>query len=134
MQNENLHITGSFSKESLLLNAAEETERIVFALKEFVHQKLHKQGAVVGISGGVDSSVVLALCVRAFGADKVIGLLLPEKESSPENIDLAHELADHFGVQTITEEITPVLEGFGCYQRGMTRFVNSFLNLTRAGW
>jgi NAD+ synthase len=117
MPNENLQNEGLFSKDSLLLNANQETGRIVCALEETVHQKLHKQGAVVAISGGVDSSVVLALCVRAFGPDKVLGLLLPEKESSPESADLAHELADRFGVQTITEEITPVLEGFGCYQR-----------------
>lgn len=117
MQIENKNSTGWFSRESLALDLAQETERIVSALEEIVHQKFHKQGAVVAISGGVDSSVVLALCVRAFGPDKVLGLLLPEKESSPESADLAHELAEKFGVQTITEEITPVLEGFGCYQR-----------------
>ena len=38
-----------------------------------VHQQLHRQGAVVGISGGVDSSVVLALCARAFGPERVVG-------------------------------------------------------------
>jgi NAD+ synthase len=117
MQKEMPDHSKMFSKEALVLDAAVETNKIVSALDEIVHQKLHKQGAVVAISGGIDSSVVLALCVRAFGPDKVLGLLLPEKESSPESADLAHELADHFGVQTITEEITPVLDGFGCYQR-----------------
>lgn len=106
-----------FTKESLVLDAAQETQRIIAGLEQVVHQKLHKQGAVVGISGGIDSSVCLALCVRAFGPEKVVGLLLPEKESSPESAELAHELADHYGVQTVTEEITPVLDGFGCYQR-----------------
>ncbi len=107
----------SFSKKSLELNAEQETERIVSALEDIVHHKLHRQGAVVGISGGIDSSVVLALCARAFGSDKVVGLLLPEKESSPESATLAHELAEKFSVQTITETITGALEGFGCYQR-----------------
>lgn len=94
-----------------------EIERIADFLKETVHQQLRRQGGVVGISGGIDSSVVLALCVRALGADRVLGLLLPEQESSPESTQLAHQLAAHYGVQTCTEEITPVLEGFGCYRR-----------------
>lgn len=106
-----------FKKNSLNLNLEQETERIVASLEDTVHRKLRRQGAVVGISGGIDSSVVLALCARAFGADKVIGLLLPEKESSLESASLAHELADTFGVQTVTETITGALEGFGCYQR-----------------
>lgn len=133
MQNENPHNLGSFTKDSLLLDAAQETEQIVKALEEIVHQKLHKQGAVVAISGGIDSSVVLALCTRTFGPDKVLGLLLPEKESSPESADLAHELAHHFGVQTITEDITPVLEGFGCYQR-RNDAVNRVFPQFEPGW
>lgn len=106
-----------FNKLWLDLDTEQETERIVDALEGAVHQKLRRQGAVVGLSGGIDSSVVLALCARAFGPDKVVGLLLPEKESSPESAQLAHELADTFKVQPITEDITPVLEGYGCYQR-----------------
>jgi NAD+ synthase len=82
-----------------------------------IHHTLHRQGAVVGISGGIDSSVVLALCERAFGSERVLGLLLPEKESSPESAELAHELANHFGVQAITEEITGALDGYRCYER-----------------
>ncbi len=107
----------NFSKNSLLLDAQAETQRIVESLRETVNQRLHRQGAVVGISGGIDSSVVLALCARAFGPERVIGLLLPEKESSPESAELAHELASAFGVQTVTEDITATLEGAGCYQR-----------------
>jgi NAD+ synthase len=98
-------------------NPAEEVDRIVQALEGFVHQTLRRQGVVVAISGGIDSSVVLALCVRAFGAQQVLGLLLPEKDSSPESLVLALELAEKFGVQTVVEDITSVLEGYGCYQR-----------------
>ncbi len=107
----------NFGKKSLALDAQAETQRIIDSLRETVNQRLHRQGAVVGISGGIDSSVVLALAARAFGPERVIGLLLPEKESSPESADLALELAAAFGVEPVTENITATLEGAGCYQR-----------------
>lgn len=107
----------AFTRKSLELDAAAEVDRIVRFLQENVQQRLHRQGAVVGISGGIDSSVVLALCVRAFGPQRVVGILLPERESSPESGELAHLLADRFAVQTVTEDITPALEGAGCYRR-----------------
>lgn len=107
----------AFNRWSLELDAAGEVERIVAFLQENVQHRLHRQGAVVGISGGIDSSVALALSVRAFGPQRVVGVLLPERESSPESASLAHLLADRFVVQTVTEDITPALEGAGCYRR-----------------
>ncbi len=107
----------NFGKKSLALDAQAETQRIIDSLRETVNQRLHRQGAVVGISGGIDSSVVLALAARAFGPERVIGLLLPEKESSPESAELALELAAAFGVEPVTEDITATLEGAGCYRR-----------------
>jgi len=104
-------------KNGLELNAAEETERIVGGLRRAVHQELRRQGAVVGISGGIDSSVVLALCARAFGPQRVVGVLLPEGESSPDSVVLAQKVAGQYGVQTVTEDITAALQGFGCYRR-----------------
>ena len=74
-------------------------------------------GGVVGISGGIDSSVTLALAVKAFGAENVLGLMLPEKDSSGDSAGFAQKLADKFGVKTITENITGALHGFGCYER-----------------
>lgn len=109
--------TRPFGKDSLKLDVERETERIVQALIDVVHRQLRRQGAVVAISGGIDSAVVLALCVRAFGPRRVVGLLLPEKESSPESATLALELAACYGVETVTEEITAALDGFGCYER-----------------
>lgn len=106
-----------FRRDELTLDAASETDRIVQSICAVVHDTLRRQGAVVGISGGIDSSVVLALCVKAFGADRVVGLLLPEKESSPESAELATDLAKHYGVSPITEDITSALEGLGCYRR-----------------
>ncbi len=107
----------SFHKQVLKIDAAAETERIVSVMKREVRQVMRRQGAVLGISGGVDSSVVLALCVRAFGASKVTAIIMPEKDSDPLSERLARGLASQFGVTPILEVITPALEGYGCYRR-----------------
>ena len=86
-------------------------------LQKSVRQSLHRYGGVVGISGGVDSSVVLALCVRAFGVGRVTAVMMPEKDSDPETERLSRLVAEHFGVEPVLENITPVLDGFGCYPR-----------------
>lgn len=106
-----------FSRDILLIDPAVETERIVNLLRHNVHQVLRRYGAVVGISGGVDSSTVFALCVRAFGPEKVTAVMMPEKDSDPESEKLARQLSGYFGVEPILEDITPVLESFGCYPR-----------------
>jgi len=123
----------AFGRQALDIDVTEETERISEALRQSVHGTLHRQGAVVGISGGIDSSVVLALCARAFGSQHVIGVLLPEQESSPESADLAHLLATHYEVQTVTENISGALEGAGCYRRRDEAIKHLFPNFG-AGW
>lgn len=99
------------------MNPTTEIDRITDFIRTSIHKTLKRKGAVLGISGGIDSSVVLALCVRALGPQHVVALMLPEGESSPESAELAGKLAAQFGVQAITEDITPALEGFGCYHR-----------------
>jgi len=106
-----------FSRAALNLDVEKEVGRIEEGLRQAVHHQLHRQGVVVGISGGIDSSVVLALCARAFGPERVAGILLPEKESSPESMDLAHRLAEQYQVNTVTENISAALDGLGCYRR-----------------
>jgi NAD+ synthase len=109
--------TQIFNRDALVLDPVQEVDRIVQFLQENVYHQLHRQGGVVGISGGIDSSLVLALSARAFGPERVIGILMPEGESSPESAELAHKLADRYGVKTVTEDITTALSGFGCYER-----------------
>ena len=107
----------AFHKEVLKIDPAAVTEDVVARLQKDVRQTLRRGGAVVGISGGIDSSVVLALCVQAFGPERVLGVMMPERDSSPESLVLARKLADHFGVESIVEDLTEALEGFGCYRR-----------------
>jgi len=107
-----------FSKDIILLKNVETTvDEIINKLRQDVLITLKRKGAVVGISGGIDSSVCLALSVKAFGADKVLGIIMPEKDSSPESEELALKLAGKFGVKTVKEEITDALNGFKCYER-----------------
>jgi len=101
----------------LSIDPATEVDRIVKLLQETIHKKMHRYGAVVGVSGGIDSSVVLALCVRTFGPDHVLAIIMPEKESNPETREIASTLAKHYGVASIFEDITPVLAAFGCYRQ-----------------
>ncbi len=107
----------SFNKDSLKIDAARVSEELTTAIRNQVRGTLKKSGAVVGISGGLDSSVVLALCARALGPERVVGVMMPEKDSSPDSQTLAQNLADKFGVETLVEDITAGLEGTGCYRR-----------------
>ncbi|GAB4334090.1 MAG: NAD(+) synthase [Bacteroidales bacterium] len=107
-----------FSKDLIVIKDTETViNRICDRMKEDVFRKYRRRGAVVGISGGIDSSVTMALAVRAFGADRVFGVMMPEKDSSPDSRNLALELADKFGVRAVVENIRPALEGLGCYTR-----------------
>lgn len=108
----------SFSKDILYISNVElKVALIAQKLKFDITTVFKRKGAVVGISGGIDSSVSLALAVEALGPEKVIGILLPEKDSIEESKILALKLANQIGVQTIEENITGALEGFGCYRR-----------------
>ena len=76
-----------------------------------------KRGIVVGLSGGIDSSVVTCLCARALGAERVQVLLMPERDSSSESLTLGRALASNLGTPTLVENIAGTLEAAGCYAR-----------------
>ena len=76
-----------------------------------------RRGAVVGISGGIDSAVVLALAVKAFGPERVVAVMMPDKDSDHISEVYARELAAKFGVEPLLEDITAALQGFDCYHR-----------------
>lgn len=108
----------SFSKNIILFDNVEDViNGIIQKLRNDVKNVLNRYGGVIGISGGIDSSVCLALAGKAFGPEKVLGIIMPEKDSNPESEVLARDLADKFGVKSIKEEITSALAGFGCYER-----------------
>jgi NAD+ synthase len=106
-----------FSKDILAIDPAAVTEEVGRALKEQVMGRLHRRGVVVGLSGGVDSSVVAALCVRAVGKEKVFGLYMPERDSHSDSLRLGRLLAESLGIEAELEAIGSALEGAGCYRR-----------------
>ena len=111
--------TSSFDKNVLAIDAAAVTETITEAIREQVMGQLRRRGAVLGLSGGIDSSVVAALCVRALGKDKVLGLFMPEHDSSgsSESLRLGRLAAESQGIGAELEDIGAALEGAGCYRR-----------------
>jgi len=105
------------SRDVLRLDAHCEIERITRFIRESVRKELRRHGVVLGLSGGIDSSVAAALCVRALGPNHVLGLFMPERDCSEDSLALGQLLADYLGIEAITEDITPLLEGAGCYRR-----------------
>ena len=103
--------------DTLRLDAERAVEEISERMREVVYKDLRRRGAVIGLSGGVDSSLVAHLCAHAFGPERVLGVLMPEGESAPDTLDLSHVAADAAGVETVVEDITHLLEAAGCYER-----------------
>ena len=106
-----------FIADSLCLDTPVEVERICASIRQIVSAKLKRQGVIVALSGGIDSSTVAALCVRALGAEKIFGLQMPERHSSDDTLDLSGLVAEHFGIRTHHEDISPILEAVGCYKK-----------------
>jgi NAD+ synthase len=107
-----------FRKDILIINDIEkECDRLVANLRDSVLHKLNRNGGVIGISGGIDSSVSMALAAKALGTENLLAIMLPEQDSSGDSALFAQKLADKFGVKAITENITGALQGFRCYDR-----------------
>ena len=102
---------------ALEIDPAAEVSRIRDALREQLATSLKRRGLVVGMSGGVHSSVCAALAVEAVGAKHVLGLFMPERESDPESLTIARSFAEQLGIDSVTEDIATVPYGAGCYRR-----------------
>ncbi|MFQ5746974.1 MAG: NAD+ synthase [Gemmatimonadota bacterium] len=85
---------------------------LVRFLREEVRERRGFDRVVVGLSGGVDSSLTAALCARALGPDAVTGFLLPYRTSSPESQAHARLVAEHLGIASRTIEITDAVDGY----------------------
>jgi NAD+ synthase len=106
-----------FSKDLLKIDPEQEASRCAETIRSIMRNKLKRRGLVVALSGGIDSSVTAALAVKALGFSKVFGLEMPERHSAPDTLSLSSMVARHLNIQTIHEDISGILEAFGCYQR-----------------
>ena len=112
-----INMPTAFDVDSLVLDAEQETDRITQAIRHQVLEQLRRKGAVVGLSGGIDSTTSAALCVKALGADRVFGVLMPERDSADDTLDLSRQVAECLGIETASENITGILDAVGCYRR-----------------
>jgi NAD+ synthase len=106
----------TFHEQILRIDSREEVRRI----SEFIAEQrrsMRRDGAVIGLSGGIDSAVSSALCVKAIGKENVLGLILPERDSNPISVEYALEHAQKMGIKTEIIDITPALQGFGTYEK-----------------
>ncbi|HEU4404162.1 MAG TPA: NAD(+) synthase [Polyangiaceae bacterium] len=106
-----------FTRRSLDIDPARVADEIARSIETQVFGALRRRGAVVGLSGDVDSSVVAALCVRALGKGRVLCLLMPERDSSAESLRMGRQAAAHLGCEALVEDLSPALEVAGCYRR-----------------
>jgi NAD+ synthase len=123
----------TFDASALAIDVAAEEARITAALHDQVLVQLKRRGVVVGLSGGIDSSVVAALAVRAFGREKVLCLFMNEGESEDDTARLSRLVADWLGVATVDEPMTPLLVAAGCYAR-RDEAIRTVIPRYEAGW
>ena len=107
----------NFSQKVLEIDPALEVDKICGRMRELLARPFRRRGYVVAVSGGIDSSVTLALAAKAVGPERVLALLMPETHSAPETLDLSRRVADRFKVAQHHENISAVLEAVGFYDR-----------------
>jgi len=96
-----------------------EAGTVAHSLENFIQEhvtKLEREGAILGLSGGLDSAVVAALCQRAVGPGQTLALLMPEKDSQKEHLKDALDLAQELKIETKIIDIIPYLKQLGAYQ------------------
>lgn len=117
----------------LVLDPEAEVERIAAWMRARLRLDLRKRGLVLGLSGGIDSSLSAALAVRALGAKNVFALFMPENDSDPESLRLGRSVAQTFGIESVVEDIGPTLAAMGCYDR-RDAFIREAVPEYGAGW
>ena len=106
-----------FSADVLHIDAEKETEKICSRMRSLMVNHLKRRGIVIGLSGGIDSSVTAALAAKCFGPQRVLGLEMPERHSADDTLEYSGMAAKAIGIETIREDISGILEAVGFYRR-----------------
>ena len=119
--------------EPLSLDCEMEAKRLESSVAESVLSKMRKKGVVIGLSGGLDSSVCAAICTKALGADRILGILMPEREGKEDTNRLGKLIGNHLGLEIIVEDISSALGSLGCYSR-RAHFIREVIPEYEDGW
>jgi len=122
-----------FSPEVLRIDCGRACDEIATRIRALLKEPLHRRGLIVGISGGIDSSVTAALCVEAIGRERTLGLQMPERHSADDTLALSTLLADSLRMPRIAIDITAVLEAVGYYEK-YDQAVRSAIPAYGSGW
>jgi len=117
----------------LRLDAPREVERIAGAMYGQVRRRLHRRGVVVGLSGGVDSSVVCLLAAMAFGPEHCLAISMPEREGESTSVRLARSVASQAGVPFEVVPVGAMLDAAGC-EREQEAAIRGVLPAFRLDW
>jgi NAD+ synthase len=102
---ESHHVQQQLAREPPSINVAKETSKIVSFILNVV-RRAQANGIVVGLSGGIDSAVVGALCVKAMSRSNVLGLMMPSSHTPSTDTEDALDLAKSWGIRTDTVPIS----------------------------
>jgi NAD+ synthase len=106
-----------FDRDVLAIDCATAVRQIEEAIRGIVGRQLHRRGAVVAVSGGVDSAVCAGLAARALGPKRVLALLMPDRDTPPEATARARAFCESLGIEYELQDIDPILKALGCYCR-----------------
>ena len=120
-------------QEVLRIDPEAVADALAGTIRDQVLGRLRRRGAVLGLSGGIDSSVTAALCARALGPERVLAVLMPEADSDPDSLELGRIVAERYGIPVVVEDIAPILEAAGCYAR-RDAFIRAVVPEYGPGW
>ncbi|MBD3321401.1 MAG: NAD(+) synthase [Chitinivibrionales bacterium] len=105
-----------FDPDVLTIAPEKELQKLSQFIIEQTARVYRRKGAVVGLSGGIDSAVIAAVCVHALSKDKVVGLVLPEKETNPVSCRFACAHAEAMGIEHKIVDITDTVASVFSYE------------------
>ena len=105
----------SFNLDVLTIDPKKELEKLSAFIIQQLRTVFRRKGIVVGLSGGIDSACMAAIAVRTVGKERVVGLVMPEKESNPVSKEYAVKHAKELGIEFRVIDITPTVESISGY-------------------